>query len=163
MDKFNRAREREILFRLAEAHPKAIISNTEDEKPFFSLAGYKSELFYLAGHNLIEIKHDHYLDGDIVVYSAKITSQGIDFIKDDGGIAAILGTITVKIHGDSIKEIIIKKIESSDLDQTYKQRLISRLQMLPVDSIIPLTMNLVSSAACNLPELIQTLQKFLGL
>ena len=45
MDKFNRAREREILLRLADAHPKAIIINTEKEKPFFSLAGYTHELF----------------------------------------------------------------------------------------------------------------------
>ena len=164
MDKFNRAREREILFQLAEVYPKPINEQLGKKDGFFSNPGYEAELCYLAGHGLVDIEyHQYIIVADKQLDWAMITSQGIDFIKDDGGIAAILGTITIKIHGDSIKEIIIKKIESSDLDQTYKQKLISRLQLLPVDSIIPLTTTLVSSAACNLPELIQTLQKYFGL
>ena len=163
MDKFNRAREREILLRLADAHPKAIIINTEKEKPFFSLAGYTHELFYLAGHRLIRIGQNQYLDGTIVVYSAIITSRGIDFIKNDGGISAILDTITVKIDNESIKALIAAQIESSDLNQTYKQKLLSLLRQLPADSTKLLTMNLVSSAVSNLPELLQILQNFVGL
>ena len=164
MDKFNRAREREILFQLAKVYPKPINERFGKKDSFFSNPGYGAELCYLAGHGLVDIKYHQYMHvADKQLDWAMITSQGIDFIKDDGGIAAILGTITVKIHEESIKALIVEKIESSNLDQTYKQRLISQLQLLPADSIKHLTMNLVSSAVCNLPELIQTLQKFLGL
>ena len=115
MDKFNRKREREILLRLAEAYPKDINEAAENKKPFFTLPSYKHEFFYLAGHNLIELNHA-VVCGDIFIFSAKITSQGIDFIKDDGGISAILDTVTVKIHEESIKAIIAEKIISLDLD-----------------------------------------------
>ncbi|POY47428.1 hypothetical protein, partial [Avibacterium paragallinarum] len=62
--------------------------------------------------------------------SARLTNKGADFLLDDGGLSAILGTITIKFHEDTIKSILSTKIESSSLPKEEKSSLLNILKGL---------------------------------
>lgn len=112
-----------------------------------------ANFFYLKEHGLVDGKESR-MSGQIS-YSMRLTGKGIDFLKEDGGLSAILGVVTVKFHQDTIKELIELKIEESDLPQTEKKRMIDGLRSLPVDSIKHLTLRLLDIGIENLPEAVQ--------
>ena len=76
-----------------------------------------SNLWYLYQHGLIEDFHlkTRALYDDItdliLIEKIKITTKGVDFIRDDGGLSAIINVTTIKIHNetlDKLEEIINK-------------------------------------------------------
>lgn len=91
----------------------------------------------------------------------RITATGLDFIADDGGLSAILGVVTVKLHEDTIKELMIAKIEQSQADPSVKGNLIARLKSLPADAMKELSMAAVRHGIENLPNAVQWLQTLL--
>lgn len=84
-------------------------------------------LIYLVGHGLIEQKvksqQGYYSSEttDFLVYS--ITSNGIDFLAADGGVAAILSTITVKLHDDTLRALLLAKIDEAVPDANKRNGL----------------------------------------
>ena len=63
----------------------------------------------------------------------KITEKGLDFLKDDGGLTAILGIVTVRFEADTIRTILQIKVNQSDLSPADKQKLHGVLQELPAE------------------------------
>ena len=53
----------------------------------------------------------------------KPTEKAFDFLADDGGLSTILGTITLKLHSDTIQELLAAKIEQSNIPAEDKSRL----------------------------------------
>ena len=51
------------------------------------------------------------------------TAKGIDFIQQDGGLSAILGVVTVKLHSDTIQALLAAKIDEAKISQEEKNRL----------------------------------------
>ena len=45
----------------------------------------------------------------------KPTEKAFDFLADDGGLSTILGTITIKLHSDTIQELLAAKIGDAAL------------------------------------------------
>jgi hypothetical protein len=60
--------------------------------------------------------------------NVKITSRGIDFLADDGGLAAILGVVTVKLHEETLKALLEAGVDALPPPQTAKSTLKSHLQ-----------------------------------
>lgn len=52
---------------------------------------------------------------DVKPVSATITAKGLDYISDDGGLTAELGAVTVKLHKDTLGQLMeeLKKISAS--------------------------------------------------
>ncbi len=70
-------------------------------------------------------------DGFIQLGAASITAAGLDFLADDGGLSAILGVVTVKVHADTIRDLIAAKIDTADLPVEKKSALKKQLAALP--------------------------------
>jgi hypothetical protein len=85
--------------------PKSLDRN--DRRFYFNV-------FYLQERDgLCEALTQESLDGRISWGGAKITAKGVDFLENDGGLSAILGVVTVKLHADTLREMLAKKIEAS--------------------------------------------------
>lgn len=143
--KLDRALQLELLKTLAQGYP-ALISTQELAKrsPLVT-----PNLFYLQEHGLITSDVSRPLSANAVVIAAKITAKGLDFLADDGGLGAILGVVTIKLHDDTIRELITLKIQNSNLPPQEKQTLVEQLRELRGESIKHLTMKLLDAGLDN--------------
>jgi hypothetical protein len=91
-----------------------------------------------------------------------ITAAGMDFLADDGGLSAILGTVTIKFHDDTLKQMIEAKILSSEADQKDKSQMISELRSLPASAIKHLTMKLLDLGLEHAPGALPLIEKVLS-
>ncbi|WP_051267794.1 hypothetical protein [Kingella kingae] len=87
------------------------INNLEDK--------FNKNLLYLIEHQLIEIKKD------VSTFETKnfflsITHKGIDFLEQDGGLSAILNVVTIKLHSDTIRELLEAKIDAANISEDEK-------------------------------------------
>ena len=84
----------------------------------------------------------------------------MDFLADDGGLSAILGVVTVKLHEDTLKELIGQRIAESDLPASEKSRLVDQLKSLPGYTIKHLTLKLVDAGLESWPIAVQAIEHF---
>ncbi|MBB3192068.1 hypothetical protein [Halomonas cerina] len=117
--------------------------------------GYAKNLHYLEEHDLVELKTHTSLDSRNAVpkiVQARITSKGLDFLEDDGGLSAILGTVTVRLHADTIRDLIETKIaESEDVPEEDKPGLIAALKEMREEGLKQLTQRVVSHGLDQAP------------
>lgn len=93
-----------------------------------------SNLMYLKDHDLITLKL-YRKSFRVLTKCVKITAKGLDFLADDGGLTAELSVVTVKLHADTIKDLMIAKIQSSEANPTVKKNLINKLKELPANAM----------------------------
>ena len=62
----------------------------------------------------------------------KITATGLDFLEDDGGVSAILRTVTIKFDLGDLRARMATRIDSSDLPAEKKTSLAHAIRSLPV-------------------------------
>lgn len=160
--KLDRALQREILEFLSDHYsglPKQVFPDREltDEED----AKYTANLLYLEAHGLISSGLQQALGGEWMSCGAQITASGLDFLADDGGLTAILGTVTVKLHDETIRELIAARIDISDLPADEKTGLLAQIKNLRGESIKHLTMKLLDAGLENAPEAVPVIQKFL--
>lgn len=162
MDKFDRATQREILQILYDAYPEKL---TQDEADvllarFPDYLTSTANLLYLESHELIKSGLHDTGGGYIAIDVPEITHKGIDFIRDDGGLSAILNVQTVKLH-DSTIIALEDIIRVANLPEEKKSVLISKLRELPADTIKHLTLQLLTPAVLHPQTVIQSIEKFL--
>ncbi|CAK7025647.1 hypothetical protein [Saezia sanguinis] len=158
---FNRERQLEILSTLVSffpdpvPNPQKIFSDIDD-------VTITRELSYLEGHGLVKT---HFRQINLPklshlkqIVGVTITSKGIDFLKDDGGLGAILNVVTVKFHDDVIKLLSEKISNSPEIPQQDKKKFLDQLRSLPSDAIKHLVMKLLDKGLENIPQLLQLLQ-----
>lgn len=155
MELLNREFQRELLTSLAAIYPgDALVS---------SLPGYGlgNQLVvnaaYLSEHGLMEARL-HQMDGRPQLGYAKITANGMDFLQDDGGLGAILGVVTIRLHEETIRALLIDRVRESDADDTVKGRLIDQLKSLPAEAASKLAERALDQALRYMPNAIQWLQ-----
>ncbi|MDI6029060.1 hypothetical protein QBK99_23085 [Corticibacterium sp. UT-5YL-CI-8] len=107
---------------------------------------------YLHEHGLIDLKFSRFHSGEIKLHRATITAKGLDFITDDGGLSAILGVVTVKLHEHTIRDLLIAKITSSDAPETVKKNLVEKIKSLPADLLGGLTQKALDAGLSSLPD-----------
>ncbi|MEB5748421.1 hypothetical protein MXF13_00775 [Leclercia adecarboxylata] len=138
MDKYNRAAQHELLQELYNRAPYGI---TQERKPYYmrsfgNVDNLVANLFYLYEHELLECLFLKELSGKISVQleSLKITSKGIDFIRDDGGLGAILNVHTIRFHRDAV--IVLEDlIAISNLNDADKEKAKSALGALSTEAL----------------------------
>ena len=121
---------------------------------------YAANLVYLEEHGLADSSITYGVDGHMSSGLPRITAKGMDFLADDGGLSAILGVVTVKLHEDTLKELIGQRIAESDLPTPEKSRLLDQLKSLPGEAIKHLTLKLVDAGLSNWPAALQAIETF---
>lgn len=101
------------------------INNLEDK--------FNKNLLYLIEHQLIEIKKD------VSTFETKnfllsITHKGIDFLEQDGGLSAILNVVTIKLHTDTIRDLIDASNMSENEKNTLKEAL-SQIKDIAIEKL----------------------------
>ena len=159
----------ELLNKISECYPFAWDDylREPDSEEYFKIA---VNLNYLKGHGLISddstaVRHSSTGSGGgrLLIMKPKITEKGLDFLKDDGGLSAILGVVTVRFEADTIRTILQLKVDQSDLSPADKKSMIDALRELPSESIKHLTMKLLDEGLENLPSAILLIGTYLGM
>ncbi len=128
--KIDRTIQREILEFLADAHPEKPRDMSEHLRDKYSKPQLIANCVYLEGHGLIKSGYRQTPTTNATwlnQYPFEITSAGIDFLADDGGLGAILGIVTVRLDASSIKALVMNRIDQAE-EITHEER--SRLKSL---------------------------------
>lgn len=152
--KLDRELQRAILQCLAEAYPRgtsAVYSIDPDEERVIANLCYLEELGLLESGVKLGINSG-------TVTRAKITARGLDFLQDDGGLSSILGVVTIKLHEDTLRQLIEARILGADIPEDEKTGILQALKQAPAESIKHLTLRLLDSGLEQLPKAIQILQ-----
>ena len=161
--KLDRPLQRKILEVLREHYPAAHFTNRMEhlhEDPQHLMANAA----YLLADGLIdgEIRMTSTGRGDFLPTRFAITAAGLDFLEDDGGLSAILGTVTVKMHADSIRDLILAQIEVADLESSAKAQLTDTVQSLPAKALEGVVGGLAREGLARMPNAIGWLQTTLS-
>ncbi len=149
-----------ILTMLSDAYPTGV-ADPSQAMGLEDKVGSQN-FYYLAEHGLIQIGRPKSMSPAYPTPAiATITANGLDFLTDDGGLRAILGTVTVKLHQDSIKQIIESKIQSSSLPEQEKTGLLKAVRELPGEAMTHLTTKLLDLGMDNLPVAVELIRKAL--
>jgi len=155
----DRALQKELLEQLAASYPernREILKNDDaDEKKKIT------NLLYLQEHELVDAGLKQSLSGDYGFFGSKITAKGLDFLADDGGLTAVLGLVTVKLHADTIRDLLESKISTSTLPLEEKKRLSKNLGAIGSEALKVITKNLVEKGIESLPNAAHWLQTML--
>lgn len=152
-EKFSRARQLELLEAAKAVYPGSThFRDLQERNRHQPLAADAS---YLVGHGLLE-----WIAGPAVSSHTgyRITSKGIDFLEDDGGLSAILGVVTVKLHADTVRELLIQRLDESPGETTVKGKVREQLKALPAEAIQSIAQRLISEGLNRLPDAVQWLQ-----
>jgi len=159
--KLDRAYQLELLNLLTTSYPRSfdireMARGWDDDQE----RRYAANMVYLDEHGLVESTIQFGMDGHMSMALPKITARGMDFLADDGGLSAVLGVVTVKLHEDTLKELIGQRIAESDLPQEEKSTLLEQVRSLPGETIKHLTMKLVDAGLANWPTALQAIETF---
>ena len=159
----------EIMTKMAEVYPAGYNfwenNNYQDEASKNKLY---TNLYYLQSHGLLEQKSIHYTVGfggmgSWTLGNTRLNHRGMDFLADDGGLSAILGTVTIKFETEQLKAILAAKIMSSDLSPERKTTMIDAIKELPAEGLKHLTTKIVDVGWDNLDSLMTLIQGSLPL
>ena len=167
MQVLNRQFQKQILETLANSYPEpcgldAIFNLALNPELFISqetlFDAYKINIAYLGELGLVE-KCPSKISTDALY---RITAKGIDFISDDGGLSAILGVVTVKLHAETIRDLLESKISDASISDDDKNSLKKKLSTLSGEALKELTKELVKKGIEHVPDAISWLQLFLA-
>ena len=154
--RLDRDLQREVLLECREAYPGWVEYTHEEQVR----DGFQANLIYLHEHGLIA---GTLINGNAELIRPRITATGLDFLEDDGGVSAILRTITVKIDQDDLRSLIAARVEASDLPPEEKAPLSHAMRSLPAQALRDLTARLVNEAVDQWPGALRLFQVYAGL
>jgi hypothetical protein len=161
----NRALQQEILIQTANAYPFALsyeelssgIWKNTDEKEL------ARELQYLVENKFLDKDAIFFsIDNQISLGNVKITSRGMDFLQEDGGLSAILNVVTVRFEPDTLKALLTSKINSADIEAEKKSELMKAVEELPADGLRHVMTRVLDKGMENIPHLIPYLSQVLN-
>ncbi|WP_375591582.1 hypothetical protein [Chitiniphilus eburneus] len=100
-------------------------------------------------------------DGKTKVLSSAITNEGMNFLAGDGGISAILKVVTVRLHEDTLAQLLEHHLQQVAADQPDKAGFLDQLRSLPADAIKHVTLDLLAKGVAQLPATLPLLQTWL--
>lgn len=157
--KLNRTAQRDLLQRAEAAYPGPLVfTATEQTDPAVLV-----NASYLRGHGLLDCSIADSFGTPIAVVTATITVRGLDFLADDGGLTAVLGTVTVRLHDDTLRALLLQRVAQSDLPIAEKETMTDHLKSVPGEVLSNLTTRFLEEGLTRLPDAIPLLTKLLGL
>lgn len=156
----SRQKQSELLLRLREVYPAHAYFRVDGDEEQREVA---ANLMYLEEHGLCDGGVQVGVDGHIMLGPSSITASGLDFLADDGGLSAILGVVTVKLHADTIRDLIAAKIEATAMPVEEKSVIKRHLAALSETALKAATTDLVKTGLDHLPDATHWLSKLVGL
>ena len=114
-------------------------------------------LHYLKGHGLItgiEVKTSF----PPTLINVRITEDGLDFLEDDGGIGAILRTVTVKLDAEQLRQVLAAKVATLSIPEEKKASTIEAIRKLPAELLNKLVIKFVERGIEHFPDLLEFLR-----
>lgn len=164
----DRVLQKDILNCLAKYYPNSISGNQLSTKCIggeLNHVDVKDAMrltangIYLEEHGLITLTKGN-SGGFVYPINSKINARGLDFLQDDGGLSAILNTVTVRFDAENIRQIMASGIMKSDASDEEKSSLVSKVRALPANAFDKITGKLLDKALENPALLIDTLGSF---
>lgn len=152
----DRGIQRQLLEALSHEYPNW--ADSKDLAHFAPGNTLKVNIAYLHGHRLVEAKFFDDLARGKVFAMACITEKGLDFLADDGGLGAILGVQTIRLHQDTVRDLLIARVRESEADNSIKGKLVDQLKALPAEAVSKLAEKALEKAIHHMPNAIQWLQ-----
>jgi|ERR1051325_2270246 hypothetical protein len=149
-----------MLREMAEHYPNRVKLNSMQG---FGGPSFLVNLHYLYEYGLIDVPWSEGVSYGISAGNPRLTARGIDFLEDDGGLGAVLGVVTVRLHDDTIKALILDRIDSAEGDETTKQRLKNAIRDLPADGTKQVALRLMEQGLARAPDVLGWLQTHLSL
>ena len=150
----DRQLQRDMLIKMRDAYPSSVrfrdLEGDEDQKI--------KNLLYLADHGLCEAGVHQGLNGQHSVSVSKINARGLDFLEDDGGLTAILQTVTVRLHADSIRDLMIAKVDSTSAPLAERSKIKKHLANLSGAALEAATTDLVGQGLAHIPDVLSWLR-----
>ena len=151
----NRDMQRKILEVLKEAYPyqkdgEGLIqevtgmAESADSTYWDGVAELVSNAQYLKDSGLIELSLVSC--GVYKPHQAAITHLGLDFLEDDGGLSAILNTVTVKFDAENIRELIDQGLLAANIPKEKKGALREAVKNLPATALNMVMTDLLQTA-----------------
>lgn len=156
----NRDLQRKLLLIMRDAYPDRLRQIPDVDG--YSQHEITTNLCYLEEHQLCDAGLTRNMDGTFASNGARISANGLDFIEDDGGLSAILGVVTIKIHDETIRELIKSRIDSMDAPENEKSRLKLTLDKLSEEGLKAVTTDLVRQGLHHVPSLFELLRTASG-
>lgn len=144
-----------MLNALAAEYPRYTINIFEGEPSEDDLAN----LWYLKEQGLVDGGLEMSITQAYLFDGARITAKGLDFLADDGGLSAILGTVTVRIHADSIRELLLARIDSSNAPAEKKSWLKKQVETASSETIKRIVDSLLDQGVKRAPELLEWVEQ----
>lgn len=151
----DRALQRTILERLNSVFPeKRVIAavaqavfNEESASNIIKedISKLRYNLAYLAGHGLVD-EYDKNKRGHLIESHYSISSAGIDFLEDDGGLSAILNVVTVKFDADNLRSLIEQGLYKADLPEEKRSSIREAVRNMPSSALQSVTSKLIEKA-----------------
>jgi hypothetical protein len=108
---------------------------------------------YLDEHGLLKVTWPNEFERH-TLRSVTITAKGLDFLANDGGLSAILGVVTIKLHEDSIKALLLEKLAESNAPKSVRQRVAEQIRSLPAEATKEVALAVVKSGLREIPDLV---------
>lgn len=162
--KIDRELQLQILSLLRDRYPSQGFTNQLAEQMGADHHHLCCNAAYLLEHDLLAGEIRLASDGSKSMMTSRltITAKGLDFIEEDGGLSAVLGTVTVRLHADSVRDLIAAQIELSELDSSTKAKLIDTVKTLPAKGLEAVVTGLAREGLTRLPNAIHWLQTTLS-
>lgn len=155
----DRVLQRQLLEIMAAAYPSSTSAVSQVDQPIETVI---ANLAYLEAHGLCYAQLYESIGGNWSYGVQKITARGLDFLEDDGGLTAILGTITVKLHAQTVRDLIASKIDQIEASSEEKGSLKGRLASISEASLKSATEYLVQRGLTDFPDAISWIRTILG-
>lgn len=163
--KINKEIQNIILNQCVECYPDMVSFDFMKEiKNTYGEDVINVNIYYLQEHGLLRpnAKLANDASGRVICkLPPSATHIGVDFMNNDGGVSAILGTVIVKLHSETLLDLLEMKIYGADIAPKEKSRLVEGLRELPADGIKHLTMKLLDKGLESIPNLIQLIGMYL--
>ncbi|MDE9565713.1 hypothetical protein KKI93_16980 [Xenorhabdus bovienii] len=172
-DRFNPEWQQNILLAFYECKHGRV---TEEEwellcEPYNTYKDFYDNIMYLARSDLLDISEcprsnsadAHTLNMPIVLDPGwiSITNKGIDFLRADGGLGAILNVNIVKFHDDTL-ETLSSYIDRLNVSDSEKSTLKTELKKLPVDGLRHIMTKAIDTALTNPGEILKVIYAAVG-
>ena len=156
----DRALQKKILERLKAIYPAKLDSQNLSKELHSNPKKLSANAIYLAEHDLVDLKFRLSSDGQqkVLPFKMSITAAGIDFLEEDGGLGAILKVMTVKLHADTIRDLILAQIEAAEVETSVKEQLKTSVKNLPAKGLEAVLTRLAQEGLTRLPNAMQLLQ-----
>lgn len=153
--------DKEIINKILNTFKEHIDDEYDEKYGGFYLWKYMEQtkknerhLVYLIEHGLCKVYYQKSLEQELYFAAPmSLTSKGIDYLSENGGLTAQEKTITIRFEEDTIKKLIEAKIESMNATEKEKHSLKQYLKSLSGKILEEKVLALVSLGINHIPDL----------